>query len=235
MSWPRAAVQERLPVTVQEIEFNDPLLTIFGQGRSLNLACPWDGTIHPAGLSWEDDDVEDRAWELVGADLIAVVAHHRGYDGVTPAALRLRSSLTGMVQLDLINRHMNGILAVIDHIATPVAIVVVSWLGAEQGGRRSGPPTAPVYAANCTFPLGGEEELIPGWPATAQLYSLLLQKREEFADGTWLCSVDFFARDLVAPYLKRGASMYVMEGPKVVGFATVQDVDPEALFAETDW
>lgn len=38
----------------------------------MNLACPWDGVIRSVPLSWEDDDVEDRACELVGAELIFV-------------------------------------------------------------------------------------------------------------------------------------------------------------------
>lgn len=88
----------------------------------------------------------------------------------------------------------------------------------------SGPPTARVYAANCTFPLGGERELVPGWPATGEMYSLLLQKRTELPNGAWLCYADFLALDLVAEYLRPGAQMIVMEGPKVVGYGRIQEV-----------
>lgn len=66
-------MQERLPVRVREIEYNDPFLTIIGDDWSLNLACPWEGNVGSDQLSWEDEDVEDRAWELVGLDLVAVV------------------------------------------------------------------------------------------------------------------------------------------------------------------
>lgn len=73
MTWPQEAVQERLPVRVRGIECNDPFLTIFGEEWSLNLGCPWEGNIGSISISWEDDDVEDRAWELVGLDLTSVV------------------------------------------------------------------------------------------------------------------------------------------------------------------
>ena len=49
-------------------------------------------------------------------------------------------------------------LAVIRSIDAPAADALIRWLPADQGGRQSGPPTAPVYAADCTFPLGGETE-----------------------------------------------------------------------------
>jgi hypothetical protein len=112
----------------------------------------------------------------------------------------------------------------IDNLETPAATALVVWFTPEQGGRLSGPPTAPVYAANCSFPLGGESETVPGWPATAEKFSLLLQKVEITDDGAWLCKIDFMARDLVADYLAPAAPMLVMEGPKVVGQATIEDV-----------
>lgn len=118
----------------------------------------------------------------------------------------------------------------IDNIESPAAIARVTWLTAEQGGRRSGPPTAPVYAANCAFPLGGENEVVPGWPGTAEKFSVLLQKQDVIADGSWVCKVDFLARHLVAPHLRTSAEMLVMEGPKVVAHAIITGVaiDQEA-------
>lgn len=112
----------------------------------------------------------------------------------------------------------------IEHIERPAANVTVVWLPASEGGRASGPPTVPVYAANCAFPLGNDVEVMPGWPATAEKFSLLLQKIDERPDGIWFCNVGFLAPDLVAPYLSPGASMLVMEGPKVVGTATIHEV-----------
>jgi hypothetical protein len=64
--------QEDLPLRVTGIEVQDPMVTVFGEGWALTLACPWEGAIRDCRFSWEDDDVEDRAWDLVGQDLVAV-------------------------------------------------------------------------------------------------------------------------------------------------------------------
>jgi hypothetical protein len=117
----------------------------------------------------------------------------------------------------------------ITEILTPAAWAEVRWLSSAAGGRRSGPPTAPVYAANCAFPLGGEAELVPGWPATAEKYSLLLQKLAERDDGTWSCALDFLARDLVAAAISCGGEILVMEGPKVVARGVVIEIDEQVL------
>jgi hypothetical protein len=61
-----------LPVRVQGVEVQDPILTLFGEGWGLTIACPWEGTIGWRALSWEDDDIEDRSRDLVGQDLVAV-------------------------------------------------------------------------------------------------------------------------------------------------------------------
>lgn len=61
-----------LPVRVKGVEVQDPILTLFGEGWGLTIACPWEGTISGHALSWEDDDIEDRSWGLVGEDLVAV-------------------------------------------------------------------------------------------------------------------------------------------------------------------
>lgn len=106
----------------------------------------------------------------------------------------------------------------------PVATAQVRWVTPALGGRRSGPPSSPVYAATCAFPLGGEHETVPGWPATAQMLSLLLQQVDEFSDGTWFCAADFLAPDLAVDRLRIGAPMLVMEGPKVIAHAVITDV-----------
>ena len=112
----------------------------------------------------------------------------------------------------------------IENIQNPVARASVTWLPASAGGRSSGPPTAPVYAANCTFPLGGERETVPGWPATAEKFSVFIQRIGDGAGGAWFCNLDFMSPDLVATYLSPGAPMLVMEGPSVVGEATITEV-----------
>jgi hypothetical protein len=61
-----------LPVRVEGVEVQDPILTVFGEGWALTIACPWEGTIGGRALSCEDGDLEDRCWDLVGEDLVAV-------------------------------------------------------------------------------------------------------------------------------------------------------------------
>lgn len=111
-----------------------------------------------------------------------------------------------------------------EHIDDPIAEGVIRWLTAEQGGRQSGPPTAPVYMATAVFELGGEREVHPGWPATAQHISILIEQVDERDDGTRTCKIDFLVRDLALPYLTPGLRILVMEGPKVVAEADVQVV-----------
>jgi hypothetical protein len=82
-------------------------------------------------------------------------------------------------------------------IDDPVATVEIRWISAADGGRRSGPPTAPVYVTTCVFPLGGDAEVQPGWPMNA---------------------------DPAMPYIHVGADILVLEGPKPVAHAVVREV-----------
>ena len=114
-----------------------------------------------------------------------------------------------------------------EHLDAPVARAVVTWRSAAEGGRRSGPPTAPVYAATCVFPLGDDAEVRPGWPTTAEPHlSVLLEAESSLADKRGLYAVDFLAPELARPFLHVGAPMLVMEGPRVVGEATFVEVNP---------
>jgi hypothetical protein len=42
--------------------------------------------------------------------------------------------------------------------------------------------------------------------------------------GARLCKVDFLARDLARPFLDPGAILLIMEGPKVVATAVINEV-----------
>lgn len=111
-----------------------------------------------------------------------------------------------------------------EHIEQPLARAAVTWRPVADGGRQSGPPTAPVYAATAIFPLGGEDETQPGWPATADKISVLLEKTQMSHGGTAIYKVDFLFRELAIPFLKPGAEMLITEGPKVVASAVIRDV-----------
>lgn len=61
-----------LPVTVEGMEVQSPLVTPFGEGWYLTLACPWRGRIDGRELTWEDDQITGAVREFVGDDLVAV-------------------------------------------------------------------------------------------------------------------------------------------------------------------
>lgn len=94
----------------------------------------------------------------------------------------------------------------------------VRFLTAEEGGRRSGAPPGPTYMATAVPALGGEEEVLPGWPATGPQFSVVLELLESpGADGWTAASI----RELVegAPgseALCAGAELVVLEGPQEV-------------------
>ena len=111
-----------------------------------------------------------------------------------------------------------------DKIENPAARAVVRWRTAEEGGRRSGPATAPVYMATAVFALGEEDEVQPGWPASADQLSILLEKTGELDDGRWSCAVGFLLPDLARPHLHPGAELLVLEGPRTVAVAHITEV-----------
>ena len=106
-------------------------------------------------------------------------------------------------------------------IEEPVAEAVVHWRAADDGGRQSGLPTAPVYMATAVFVLGMDRELQPGWPGTADQLSILLQKTEDLDERRWRCLVGFLAPELAQPNLRPGAELLVLEGPRVVASAHI--------------
>ncbi|MFF3264262.1 hypothetical protein ACFYWO_34460 [Streptomyces sp. NPDC002932] len=112
------------------------------------------------------------------------------------------------------------------HIEDPVASAVVHWRTAEQGGRLSGPPSAPVYMATAVFVLGDDSEVQPGWPASAEQLSILLQKTGELDDGRWEYLVGFLVPELARPHVHAGAELIVLEGPRTVATAQVGAVLP---------
>lgn len=94
------------------------------------------------------------------------------------------------------------------------------WLSESEGGRRT-PPRGPSYAATAVFILGGDAELIPGWPAKGEHFSVLLDFDENSATSDNETKVEFTSWSLVADYLRPGVTFLVMEGPRPVAQAEV--------------
>lgn len=81
-----------------------------------------------------------------------------------------------------------------------------------------------MYAATCVFPLGGEEEVQPGWPATADKLSILLEEAEGSGGDERRYKVGFLVPELAKPFVHAGAEVLVTEGPKVVAAGVVEEV-----------
>ncbi|MFD5430180.1 hypothetical protein [Streptomyces sp. NPDC127084] len=97
----------------------------------------------------------------------------------------------------------------------PLAVAEIRWLPESEGGRASGPPSAPVYAATVTFPSSG-----------AALLSILVQYICTQPDGTTLANIGFLVPDLARPHLRVGAELQITEGPTVVAHAVVRELLP---------
>ncbi len=71
----REAVSALVPLRVDGVEFNDPVVVLAGPNWSLSIVCPWRLRRGGALLtSIEDPGAEARLGELVGATITDVVA-----------------------------------------------------------------------------------------------------------------------------------------------------------------
>jgi hypothetical protein len=97
----------------------------------------------------------------------------------------------------------------------PLAVAEIRWLPESQGGRASGPPSAPVYAATATFAGSGAAPL-----------SILVQHLSTQPDGTTLANIGFLVPDLAKPHLHVGTELKITEGPRVVAHAVIRELLP---------
>lgn len=73
----------RLPLRVDAVVVNDPIITLVGQGWALTLACPWrlvDGSI--TRTAWDRPDVDNAMRHLVNHHLVAVRQAPNGFDPI---------------------------------------------------------------------------------------------------------------------------------------------------------
>lgn len=97
----------------------------------------------------------------------------------------------------------------------------------SDGGKLSGPPTGPTYAATAVAVLGGDAEIMPGWPASAPQFSVVFEFDLPPTEAEWSPTR---IRPLVegAPgteALTPGAELLVMEGPRDVARLVLDDSD----------
>jgi hypothetical protein len=98
-------------------------------------------------------------------------------------------------------------------IESPMATASIRWISALNGGRKSGPPTAPVYMTTAVFRLCSELTL-----------SILIQKVESIAENEDLAKIGFLFPDLARPMLQPKVELVIMEGPKIVAEAIVREL-----------
>lgn len=113
----------------------------------------------------------------------------------------------------------------IEHLSDPVAVASVRWFPPEAGGRRSGPPTAHVYAATVAFRTGDPAEDDPAWPASdPRVLSILLRRADSVPSTSESMCVDFLNREQARPYLHHGRRFLVLEGAQPVADAVISEV-----------
>jgi hypothetical protein len=73
------AVTARLPWTVRTAEWTDPTLVVAGDDWMLSISCAW-RVVGPDGSAygWSSPDAEDRVWDLIGRDVVALAPQATG-------------------------------------------------------------------------------------------------------------------------------------------------------------
>ncbi len=107
---------------------------------------------------------------------------------------------------------------------TPIGRGLLRWRLVSEGGRSAGRPSGRQYAPSAIFVLGDDAEVLPGWPDTAERFSigfnLPLAPQPEWEPVEF----DFLARDLVLDKLRPGAELLITEGWQVVADLRVTEV-----------
>jgi hypothetical protein len=100
-------------------------------------------------------------------------------------------------------------------MAKPIAIARVRWLGPSRN-----PAPGSTMWATAVFVLGNDAEVIPGWPATGEHFSVSLTFTDLSAEEAE-ATIDFINRELVADYLHERAVFLVMAGPQPIAEARI--------------
>ena len=97
-------------------------------------------------------------------------------------------------------------------VTDPVAMARVRWLDPDPDPRPG-----KTVAATAVFWLGNDAEVMPGWPATGQHFSVLLTfTASPSAVNEAEAKVDFLDRESVADHVRENATFLVMAGPKPI-------------------
>ena len=70
LEWFRSA----LPLRVDSIFINDPIVTLSGEGWSFTAMCPWALVGPGLNMSWETESIDDGVQRLGGRSIVSVSA-----------------------------------------------------------------------------------------------------------------------------------------------------------------
>ena len=97
-------------------------------------------------------------------------------------------------------------------VTDPMAMARLCWLDKDRH-----PAPGSTMGATAVFVLGNDAEVMPGWPATGQHFSIVLTLTELVGDGDEAeAKIDFLNRESVTDYVRPNASFLVMAGPRPI-------------------
>jgi hypothetical protein len=96
----------------------------------------------------------------------------------------------------------------------------VKWLGPEEGGRVSGPPTGATYSPTVVFDATLDAVGTLSSTEGPEQFSVVMGI-DDTVELTTVVRLRFLAPDLVASHIFPGSQFLVMEGPTPVGQAKI--------------
>lgn len=100
----------------------------------------------------------------------------------------------------------------------PIHVIAkVRWYKKEDIEKIMPPPNAPSFAANARFKHSKETEL----------FSVILYFNSENLpdkNGLYTVNLHFFAPQMVMPRLSINSELFITEGPKIIGEATITTI-----------
>lgn len=100
----------------------------------------------------------------------------------------------------------------------------VRWLSPKEGGRISGPPTGPSFAATAVFGKEGDYEREP---SEADMFSVVLTFHGRSSVGEW-AAVDIRALNpvVLSSIRRRGRHLWILEGERRVAIVEIASPPP---------
>ena len=99
------------------------------------------------------------------------------------------------------------------------AVANIIWRSQKELGRQMPPPGTTQWAATARFTEDGEHDL----------FSVVLSHSEGQAEQE--VNLHFFAPELVLPRLRKGAQLYITDGPKIIADTVILAVTDDACDA----